>query len=370
MEDRAAQWIASKRDLLILCHHSPDGDALGSLLGLGLALERLAIPGRPPKTVHLVCADPVAEDARHLPGWERIVTPESAGWVGRSGWLSLPEAGSGSSSGAGPQPAVISVDCSSLDRLGAAYDATLWAGIPLLNIDHHPTNTCFGQLNWVEPDAAATAQMLVRLVRALNVPLEVDIATCLLHGILTDTQGFRTPNTSPDVLRTAVELMDRGAPFSALNDLIFNRRPLSAIQLWSLALPQMTLQGRILSSAITQDMRQRAGYDLEGSAGLVSYLNTANEADIAVVFDERPDGTVGVSMRSVLGIDVSQVAVALGGGGHAQAAGCTVPGPLGAAQEQVLSRLHETWASQALPQAHDPPKGSTHWQPRSPSVAS
>jgi phosphoesterase RecJ-like protein len=164
--------------------------------------------------------------------------------------------------------------------------------------------------------------------------------------------------------------MDRGAPFSALNDLIFNRRPLTAIQLWSLALPQMTLQGRILSSAITQGMRQRAGYDLEGSAGLVSYLNTANEADIAVVFDERPDGTVGVSMRSVLGIDVSQVAVALGGGGHAQAAGCTVPGPLGAAQEQVLSRLHETWASQALPQAHDPAKGSTHWQPRSPSVAS
>jgi phosphoesterase RecJ-like protein len=188
--------------------------------------------------------------------------------------------------------------------------------------------------------------MLVRLVDALNVPLDVDIATCLLHGILTDTQGFRTSNTSPDVLRTAVQLMDHGAPFAALNDLIFNRRPLAAIQLWSLALPQMTLQGRILSSAITQEMRRRTGYDLEGSAGLVSYLNTANEADIAVVFDERPDGTVGVSMRSVPGYDVSKVAVALGGGGHAQAAGCTLPGPLAAVQNQVLSRLYEAWASQ------------------------
>jgi phosphoesterase RecJ-like protein len=191
--------------------------------------------------------------------------------------------------------------------------------------------------------------MLVRLVQTLNVPLDVDIATCLLHGILTDTQGFRTSNTSPDVLRTAVELMDCGAPFSALNDLIFNRRPLAAIQLWSHALQRLTLKGRILSSEITKDIRERTGYDLEGSAGLVSYLNTANEADIAVVFDARPDGTVGVSMRSALGFDVSQVAVSLGGGGHAQAAGCTLPGPLAAVKEQVLSRLHEAREQQAAP---------------------
>jgi len=351
MERQAAQWIAGKRDILVLCHHSPDGDALGSLLGLGLALERLPTPGRQTRTVRLLCSDPVTEDARHLPGWERVVTPESAAWVGREDWLAARPADStasnGADTGAGPvESAIISVDCSSPDRLGSAYDASLWAGIPLLNIDHHPTNTCFGQLNWVEPEAAATAQILVRLVHALNVPLDVDIATCLLHGILTDTRGFRTSNTGPDVLRAAVKLMDHGAPFAALNDLIFNRRPLAAIQLWSLALPQVTLRERILIGAITRDMRRRTGYELEGSAGLVSYLSTANEADIAVVFDERPDGTVGVSMRSVPGYDVSRVAVELGGGGHAQAAGCTLHGTLAAVQEQVLSRLYEAWASQ------------------------
>jgi phosphoesterase RecJ-like protein len=341
MEQRAAQWIASAPSILIICHLAPDGDALGSLLGLGRALERL--PGR---CVHLVCADPVPEDTRHLPGWERVVTPRSAAWATRSNWLSAPDE---RASGADHRSAVISVDCSSPDRLGPAFDTTLWGELPLLNIDHHPTNTCFGELNWVEPEAAATAQLLVRLIRALDVPLDVEIATCLLHGILTDTQGFRTSNTTPDVLRTAVELMDHGAPFAALNDLIFNRRPLAAIQLWSLALQQMALNGRILSSEITQEVRRRVGYDLEGSAGLVSYLNTANEADIAVVFDERPDGQVGVSIRSVPGIDVSQVAVALGGGGHAQAAGCTLPGPLSAVKDQVLSRLHEAWERQAAP---------------------
>jgi phosphoesterase RecJ-like protein len=322
----------------LICHHSPDGDALGSLLGLGLALERA--PLHPPPTVYMVCSDPVPEDARHLPEWERVVTPESAAWGERAGWLDADPRAS----------AIVSVDCSSPDRLGIAYDLALWADVPLLNIDHHPTNTCFGELNWVEAEAAATAQILVRLIRALDAPLDVEIATCLLHGILTDTQGFRTSNTTPAVLRTAVELMDHGAPFAALNNLIFGRRPLAAIQLWSKALGHMTLYGRILCSAITQEIRQQVGYHLEGSAGLVSYLNTANEADIAVVFDERPNGEIGVSMRAVPGFDVSQVAVSLGGGGHAQAAGCTLPGPLAAAQERVLSLLSQSWERQAADQ--------------------
>jgi phosphoesterase RecJ-like protein len=242
---------------------------------------------------------------------------------------------------------VISLDCSSIDRLGQAYDPELWAGIPILNIDHHPTNTCFGQVNWVDPKAAATAQMIVRLLHGLNIRLDVDIATCLLHGILTDTQGFRTTNTSPDVLRTAVELMDCGAPFAALNDLIFNRQPMGAILLWSQALQRLVLRGRIVSSEITLEMRQRAGYHREGSAGLASYLSTANEADIAVVFDERPEGKVNVSMRAVQGFDVSQVAVTLGGGGHAQAAGCTLGGSLAEIKHRVLSLLDDAWAIQA-----------------------
>lgn len=338
MEQRVARWIAGASDLLLICHLSPDGDALGSLLGLGLALERLPPAHLPAgrRAVYLICADPVPQDARHLPAWERVITPHSEAWAARESWVA-PDAA---------HAAVISLDCSSPDRLGQGFDAALWSDLPLLNIDHHPTNSCFGELNWVEPKAAATAQMLVPLIRALNAPLDVEIATCLLHGILTDTRGFRTSNTSPAVLRTAADLMDCGAPLATLNDLIFNRRPLAEIQLWAQALQRLELHGRILCSEITQQMRQRVGYHIEGSAGLVSYLNTANQADIAVVFDERPDGEIGVSMRSVQGVDVSQVAVALGGGGHAQAAGCEQPGPLDRVKGRVLPLLHEALKSQ------------------------
>jgi phosphoesterase RecJ-like protein len=296
----------------------------------------------------MVCADSVPADARHLPGWERVITPESPAWATRADWLaSLTVSSNADRATLAGKAAVISVDCSSIDRLGQAYDAQLWAGIPILNIDHHPTNTCFGQLNWVEPQAAATAQMMVRLVDALNVPLDAEIATCLLHGILTDTQGFRTTNTSPDVLRTSVQLMDCGAPFATLNDLIFNRRSLASILLWSEALDRLALRGRIVSSEITREMRRRVGYDLDGSAGLTSYLNTANEADMAVVFDELADGRIDVSMRAVQGFDVSQVAVSLGGGGHAQAAGCSLSGSLAEVKHRVLSLLDEAWQNQA-----------------------
>jgi phosphoesterase RecJ-like protein len=233
-----------------------------------------------------------------------------------------------------------------VDRLGEAHDAKRLDGMPIVNLDHHPTNTNFGEVNWVEPTAAATAQMLVHLIRSLHIPLDVEIATCLLHGILSDTLGFRTPNTTPDVLRTATELVELGAPLSYLSDRIFNQRPLETIRLWSLALQQLTLEGRILSSEITNQMRQLVGYDQEGDAGLVNYLNTANEADIAVVFSELQDGQISVSLRSASGFDVSRVAVELGGGGHAQAAGCTLPGPLEAAKASVLPLLRQAWSAQ------------------------
>jgi phosphoesterase RecJ-like protein len=115
-----------------------------------------------------------------------------------------------------------------------------------------------------------------------------------------------------------------------------------------MALQSLCLEGHVLWSEITQDMRERIGYRENGDAGLVNFINTANEADIAVVFDELRDGKINVSMRAIPGYDVSQVAFNLGGGGHAQAAGCTLAGPLEAAREQVLSMLHEAWDAQTM----------------------
>lgn len=318
MEHLAAQRIREAQRILIVCHVSPDGDAIGSLLGLGLAL------GRDGRDVVMACADPVPEALRYLPRWELITQQPS-----------------------GQFDLVVSLDCSDLERLGTAYDAQALAGVRIVNIDHHTTNVNFGVVNWVDPTAAATAQMLVKLVRALEIPIDAEVATCLLGGILTDTLGFRTANTTSEVMHTAIELMGAGASLSDLTDWAFNRRPLGAIRIWSMALQQIQLDGHILWSEITQAMRRDAGYGDNGDAGLASYLSTANEADIAVVFGELDDGRVSVSMRAVPGYDVSQVALDLGGGGHPQAAGCTLPGPLGTARDTVLSMLGQVWTAQA-----------------------
>lgn len=317
MEHQAANLISSAERSLLVCHVSPDGDAIGSILGLGLALRRRN------QDVVMACADPVPKSQDYLPHADEIVQ-----------------------SPRGAFDLVVSLDCSDLERLGAAYNPQHLAGIPIINIDHHPTNIEFGQLNWVEPTAVATAQMLVRLVAALDVPLDVEIATCLLNGIVTDTRGFRTSNTSPEVMQTVSELMNAGASLPELTDRIFNHRPLGTIRLWSLALPHVHLDQRILWGEITQDMRREADYEGNGDAGLVNFMSTADEADIAVVFDELSDGRINVSMRAMPGYDISRIALELGGGGHAQAAGCTLPGPIEEARTDVLKRLQTAWHEQ------------------------
>jgi phosphoesterase RecJ-like protein len=322
VDKQTTERISSADSVLVVCHVSPDGDAIGSLLGLGLALE-------PHKQVTLICPDPVPEEFHHLPGWETITGPLAGG-------ILPPTRGT----------VLISLDCSAMDRLGKAYDVDWLAGIPIVNIDHHPTNTYFGEVNWVEPAAAATAQMLVYLIGALDIPLSVDVATCLLHGILSDTLGFRTSNTTADVLSTATRLIEAGAPLAHLTNRIFNQRPLGMIHIWTRALLKLKLEGRILCSEITQSMRRDVGYDQDGDAGLVNFMNTTDEADIAVVFSELQDGQINVSIRSAVGYDVSKVALQLGGGGHAQAAGCTLAGPLERAKAQVLPLLHQAWNTQ------------------------
>jgi phosphoesterase RecJ-like protein len=147
-------------------------------------------------------------------------------------------------------------------------------------------------------------------------------------------------------MRTSVELMDAGASLPKLTDQIFNHRPFSTIRVWSAALQELHLEDRIVWSEITQAMRERISYEDSGDGGLVNFLSTANEVDIAVVFDELNDGKINVSMRAVPGYDVSQVALALGGGGHSQAAGCTIGGPLEVARPKVLSMLRQAWHTQ------------------------
>lgn len=309
-------------DILCVSHVAPDGDAIGSLLGMGWILRGLG------KTPVLALQDAVPVEHRVLPGAGDIITAGSAHFetAVRRQRFDL----------------IVCLDASSPDRMGTTHNPPFHEQATLAVIDHHITNTRFGHINWVETGCAATCQMLVYLADALGVPLEGELAECLLTGMVTDTLGFRTSNTTSRVLDAAVCLMQGGADLATITQRTVNRRPFSVIKLWGQVLPDVQLEDGVIWTSVTLADLERTGSD-ESEISLSSFLVTADEADISAVFTEKLDGNgtpaVECSFRAKPGFDVSQVAFALGGGGHPAASGCTVPGPLQDAIASVVPAL-------------------------------
>ncbi len=313
-----AEILAASQRILVLTHIAPDGDAIGSLLGLGWLLREQG------KQVALVDADPVPPELRYLPGVEAIGSmPPPWSW-----------------------DAVVALDASDTPRLGPAYQPQTFDGAPVIAIDHHVTNLYFARYNWVDPSAAATAQIIVHLADAWGVPISTPAAVCLLTGLVTDTRGFRTSNVTVDVMATAMRLMESGANLADISERTLNYKPFASIRLWGPALDQVQLRGQVIWTRVTHGMRARVGAPDGSDSGLVSFLLSAPEAHIAAVFTEKPDGRIEVSLRAKPGYKVSDVALKLGGGGHPLAAGCTVDGPLAAAEERVLPMLLAAASSQ------------------------
>lgn len=297
--------------IVVIGHVAPDGDCVGSLLAVGQALDVLS------KQAFLVCADPLPVRYALLPGYELVRTEPPADC-----------------------DLLISVDCSDIQRMGPAYRPAAFARVPLINIDHHKTNVHFGTVNWVDTGAAATAEMIYELVEEMAVPITPQVATCLLAGIVTDTRGFRTSNTTVVTMSIATALMRSGAPLTRITEELLDRRPLSVIRLWGAALSTLRRDDRIVWASVTPEMRRRAGMpDSDDTDGLANFLVSADEAEVGVVFNELDEGRVDVGFRSVPRVDVSDVAFKLGGGGHPQAAGCTLTGTLDDVERHVLRAL-------------------------------
>ena len=235
---------------------------------------------------------------------------------------------------------VISLDSSDPTRMGGIYDEERFGDLPLIVIDHHVTNVYFGDINWVEPDCCATDQMIYYLTKALNEPLDETLATALLTGIVTDTRGFRTYNVTPAVMHVTGELIDAGAPLAMITERTLDTRSMALITLWGRALDTVALEDGVISAINTLAMRQDLGGIIRAE-GLVSFILSAQEAKIAAVFTEMPDGKVECSFRARRGYDVSQIALQLGGGGHPPAAGCTVEGAIHAVRREVVAMLKD-----------------------------
>jgi phosphoesterase RecJ-like protein len=305
------QHLRQAHRILLIAHVSPDSDAIGSALGMAHALRTLG------KTVTPSCADAIRDRFDILPGQAEIVTQAS-----------------------GAFDLVVALDCGDELRLGS-----VWTNRPnpkpfLINIDHHISNTRFGQINWIDPSAASTSEMVLQLLDQLGVPLNQDIAVCLLYGIVGDTLGFRTPNTTPRQLQYAERCMEAGASLYESIDQQFNQRSQALVCLWGKAITAMKIKDRVAYAAISKAMRDACGMGIP-DLNLSSFLVSINEVDRAAVLVEKDDGSVEISLRAKRGYNVSNAAVALGGGGHALAAGATIDGPLDAATKQVLLALKQ-----------------------------
>ncbi|MGQ9515957.1 MAG: DHH family phosphoesterase [Anaerolineae bacterium] len=308
----AGRLLQAER-ILLVGHMDPDGDVIGALLGLREALRRRdkevvsALPDRPPSKYAF------------LPGFAELTTTP-----------------------AGPFDLFVSLDSSDTARLEPIYSERIApAGGPLINIDHHITNVLFGALNWVDPKAASTSEMIVSLVDALGVPLDREIALPLLTGVVMDTRGFRTSNTTAESLRVASRLMDAGASLGEVMERALNSRPYAMLCLWGKMLSTVRLEGRIAWAVLTPAMQAECGNPEEGDGGFINLLVSLQEADVGLLFYDRGDHAVEVGFRAKPGIDISGVAFALGGGGHPQAAGCTVEGSLDDVRARVLEMVRQ-----------------------------
>lgn len=302
----ARQRIARATRVLLLTHIAPDGDAVGSTLGFGLALRAAG------KDVMYVCADPIPDTFRFLPAYGEFATAPR-----------------------GAYDLIASLDVADLGRLGSVGEK-LTQPIDLL-FDHHVTNPGFADINLIDVAAASTAELVTALLEPLGLSLTKSAAECLLAGLITDTMGFRTSSTTANTLAFAQRLIHAGASLPEIYDRVFFKRSIYAIRLWAAGLANIKLEHRIVWTTIPLTAREAAHYHGQGDADLVSVLQSVREADVAVILTERPDGKVKVSWRAVPGINVAAIAANFGGGGHVAAAGAEISGALDEVERIVLA---------------------------------
>jgi len=308
---RVAAALQAAPSVGVLAHVNPEGDAIGSTLAATLALRGAG------KRVGAFNADPVPLDLRHLPGVDEIrrEVPRDHAYA-----------------------CYLVLDTSELERTGGLLDGRPPDAL-VLNVDHHAGNTRFGDVNWVEPEASSAGEMVYHLLRKAGVPICAGAAANLYAAILTDTGGFQYGNTTAEALGVAGELVTAGAVPEIIAQGLTANKSLGEWRLLSDALASLTVTacGRVAWIAITTEARQRAGVGLDVTEDFIHYARRLAGVQVAVAFKEISGDEVRVSLRSSGTVDVARLAKIFGGGGHRNAAGCTVRRGLVAAEATVLA---------------------------------
>lgn len=308
--------IHAAQSIALVCHVSPDGDTVGSALGLRLGLNEMG------KRVALFCQDKIPDILHFLPGVEDFRAPETAA----DEHFDL----------------LLCVDISDEKRMGSCA-ALLAKAAHTAQVDHHDTNTCYCEENCVDGDAPANALIIYELLQRMGCTITPDAALCLAAGLSTDTGHLVYNSTTPEAYRVMGELVEAGAPIAEAYRRLYRERPPRQVALLARALETLTFHhgGRITSIRLTQQDFADCGALPEDAEIIVNYGLDVQGVRICVFARETGEGSVKLSLRSVAPYCVSGVAQFFGGGGHAQAAGAMVQMPLDEAIRQAVARMAE-----------------------------
>jgi phosphoesterase RecJ-like protein len=300
--------IEQRNRFLLTSHARPDGDAIGSALACCQILRAMG------KEADVVLRDGVPRIYQSLPFADQVVQTERVN---------------------GDYEAAVGLECDSIQR-------TRLLGLEsrfLINIDHHLSGRPFAHVNWIDPKAVATAEMVYRLAREAGVRISCEIATCLYTAVLTDTGSFMFEGTNEHTFELARELVLAGAdPAHCARNIYFGHST-AKMRLLGAALSNLHREGALAWISVTQEQMLRCHAKEEDCEGLVNYALSMQGVEVALFFRELPDGRFRTSLRSKGKVDVAAVAERFGGGGHHCASGCALDGPLPVAAARIIKEL-------------------------------
>ncbi|MFN2610661.1 MAG: bifunctional oligoribonuclease/PAP phosphatase NrnA [Actinomycetota bacterium] len=310
--DEAARALAAAETVAVCCHVAPDGDALGSMLGLGGFLMRQG------KTVHMSWGSPTTKAPPQygfMPGLDQVIASAE-----------VPDV----------LDVFVAIDCGDNSRLESLKDR-FDSAKTTINIDHHISNDSFADINIVDPDRASSCELAFELIKRMDGDVEAQEALCLYTGIVTDTGRFQYSNASPATLRAAAELRDLGLDHEKVSAEIYESNSFAYLRVLGIVLSRASLEEGFVWSWV--DQADLSGVDLDETEHFIDALRAVREARVAAILKQQPEGGYKVSLRSKGDVDVAAIAKGLGGGGHARAAGYSSTAPIHSVIATLKSRI-------------------------------
>ncbi|HHW56593.1 MAG TPA: bifunctional oligoribonuclease/PAP phosphatase NrnA [Clostridia bacterium] len=308
----AINHIKDAKSVIVVSHIAPDGDAIGTVTGMYKVLKKMG------KEVDTFIDDEIPEMYNFVPNVDKISRPFSK-----------------------DADMVLIFDCAEEERLGKTKELLKTSAVTI-NIDHHISNTLYAKLNYVDTNAAATAELAYQIVKLLGVELDEEIATSFYTAILTDTGGFMYESTTSITHQIAGDLINNGAKFKEVGDKIFNNLKFNKAKLLGKALNSLTLykDGKISYMEILKKDFEATNTNLSHIEDIITYARNIEGVEVAVLLVEKED-EIKISLRSKEKVDVNKIANIFGGGGHIKAAGCSIRGNIEEAKEKILQAIYK-----------------------------